>query len=70
MKRVAGTPIMNIMPNVRRFIVPAEELGIRRAASLGVAPEDLRSFLAGFLQQLDVEGSDIVNNRIAITSWN
>jgi hypothetical protein len=30
------------------------------------ANEDLRSFLAGFLQQLDVEGSDIVNNRIAI----
>jgi hypothetical protein len=30
------------------------------------ANEDLRSFLAGFLQQLDVDGSDIVNNRIAI----
>jgi hypothetical protein len=30
------------------------------------ANEDLRSFLAGFLQQLEVDGSDIVNNRIAI----
>jgi Bacterial TniB protein len=30
------------------------------------ANEDLRRFLAGFLQQLEVEGSDIVNNRIAI----
>jgi Cdc6-like AAA superfamily ATPase len=30
------------------------------------ANEDLRSFLAGLLQQLEVEGSDIVNNRIAI----
>jgi len=30
------------------------------------ANENLRSFLAGFLQQLEVEGSDIVNNRIAI----
>jgi hypothetical protein len=28
--------------------------------------EDPPSFLAGFLQQLDVDGSDIVNNRIAI----
>jgi hypothetical protein len=28
--------------------------------------EDLRSFVAGFLQQLDVDGSDIVNNRIAV----
>jgi hypothetical protein len=30
------------------------------------ANDDLRSFLAGFLQQLDVDGKDIVNNRIAI----
>jgi Cdc6-like AAA superfamily ATPase len=30
------------------------------------ANDDLRSFLAGFLQQLDVDGSDIVNNQIAI----
>jgi hypothetical protein len=30
------------------------------------ANDDLRSFLAGFLQQLDVDGSDIVSNRIAI----
>jgi hypothetical protein len=30
------------------------------------ANDDLRSFLAGFLQQLDVDGSDIVNNRSAI----
>jgi Cdc6-like AAA superfamily ATPase len=30
------------------------------------ANDDLRSFLAGFLQQLDVDGNDIVNNRIAI----
>jgi hypothetical protein len=28
--------------------------------------EDLRSFVAGFLEQLDVDGSDIVNNRIAV----
>src|ERR1700688_84444 len=28
--------------------------------------QDLRSFLAGFLQQFEVQGSDIVNNRIAI----
>ena len=28
--------------------------------------DDLRSFLAGFLQQLDVDGNEIVNNRIAI----
>jgi len=28
--------------------------------------DDLRRFLAGFLQQLEVDGSDIVNNRIAI----
>jgi hypothetical protein len=30
------------------------------------ANDDLRRFLAGFLQQLDVDGNDIVNNRIAI----
>ena len=30
------------------------------------ANDDLRSFLAGFLQQLDVDGSGIVNDRIAI----
>jgi Cdc6-like AAA superfamily ATPase len=30
------------------------------------ANDDLRSFLAGFLQQLDVDGSRIVNDRIAI----
>jgi hypothetical protein len=30
------------------------------------ANDDLRRFLAGFLQQLDVDGSNIVNNRIAI----
>jgi Cdc6-like AAA superfamily ATPase len=30
------------------------------------ANEDLRRFLAGFLHQLEVEGSGIVNNRIAI----
>jgi hypothetical protein len=34
------------------------------------ANDDLRSFLAGFLQQLDVDANDIVNNRIAIDySW-
>jgi TniB protein len=37
-----------------------------RALPSWTANEDLRSFLAGFLQQLDVEGSDIVDNRIAI----
>ena len=37
-----------------------------RALPSWTANEDLRSFLAGFLQQLDVDGSDIVNNRIAI----
>src|SRR3984885_13514117 len=30
------------------------------------ANDDLRRFLAGFLQQLDVDGNDIVNNRVAI----
>jgi hypothetical protein len=30
------------------------------------ANDDLRRFLAGFLQQLDVDGKDIFNNRIAI----
>ena len=30
------------------------------------ANDDLRSFLAGFLQQLDVDGSRVVNDRIAI----
>jgi Cdc6-like AAA superfamily ATPase len=30
------------------------------------ANDDLRRFLAGFLQQLEVDGNDIVNNRIAI----
>jgi hypothetical protein len=31
-----------------------------------IADEDLRRFLAGFLQQLDVGPNDIVNNRVAI----
>jgi hypothetical protein len=30
------------------------------------ANDDLRRFLAGFLQQLDVDGNDVVNNRVAI----
>ena len=30
------------------------------------ANDDLRRFLAGFLQQLDVDGNDIVNSRVAI----
>jgi len=30
------------------------------------ANDDLRCFLAGFLQQMDVDGNDIVNNRVAI----
>ena len=33
---------------------------------LTTANDDLRSFLAGFLQQLDVDVKDIVNNWIAI----
>jgi hypothetical protein len=36
------------------------------ALAAWIANEDLRRFLAGFLQQLDVDANDIVNSRAAI----